>query len=113
MGEMFHGWAGEDFAVIAALVLIAFVAHEPWRWAGLVIGRGISPDSDLFLWVRLVSSALVAALVVRIVVFPVGSLEEIALVARIGALVVGVGVFLGAGRNLAVGVIASALALGV
>ena len=63
----------DGFGGYLALLLIAALAHEPWRLMGLVIGQKLDPDGEIFKWVRAVSTALVAALVARIVLFPPGA----------------------------------------
>ncbi len=113
MRDLFSGLADNGLGVTLVLLLIAFVAHEPWRWMGLWLGRGVSVDSEIFLWVRLVSTALVAGLVIRVIAFPAGALASIALSSRLLALVCGVVVFLISGRNMAVGVLGGALALAI
>ena len=42
------------------LLVIALVAHEPFRWLGLYLGHGLDAQSEIFAWVRAVSTALVA-----------------------------------------------------
>ena len=75
------------------------------------LGRSVPADSEVFLWLRLVSTALVAGLVMRVIVFPAGALESVALNARLFALGFAIIVFLVSRRNLAAGVIGGALAL--
>ncbi|MGD9784840.1 MAG: AzlD domain-containing protein [Hyphomicrobiaceae bacterium] len=93
------------------LAAISLLAHEPWRWVGMFLGRNLDMDSELFLWVRAVSTALVAALVIRLVVFPAGALGGVPLAARAVAIVTGVAVYLVAGRRMWLGVSMAALAL--
>ena len=97
------------FAV--TILLVAVLAHEPWRWLGLILGRNVRVDSAVFLWVRAVSTALVAGLVMKLILFPAGGLANVSLAVRLGALVVALGVFVGAGRSLGAGVVAGALSL--
>lgn len=93
------------------LVGMALVFHEPWRWLGLVLGRSLQVDSPVFLWVRAVATALIAALIMRLVLFPAGGLAALSPGVRVGALGVGLAVFLLGGRNIASGVGAGAFAL--
>lgn len=106
MTELPSGWT---LALI--LALISFAAHEPWRWAGMFLGRNIDIESELFQWVRAVSTALVAALVVRLVVFPAGALGGVPWGIRAIAMAAGVGVYVFGGRRIAAGVGAAAAAL--
>ncbi len=93
------------------LLLVALLAHEPFRWAGLYLGRGLDPNSEIFVWVRSVATALVAGLVTRLVLFPVGALEAIPLAIRVTAFAAGIAIFLATGRHLGAGVFGSAAIL--
>lgn len=81
-----------------AFFLAGFVVSEPWRWAGAVLGRTIDPASEVFAWVRAVSTAIVAALCARLIIFPAGALADVGLMLRLAALAVGVGIYLASGR---------------
>jgi hypothetical protein len=104
----------DGFGGYLVLLLVAMLAHEPWRWAGLVVGRRLDAEGEIFQWVRAVSTALVAALVARLVLFPAGALESVPLFVRIGAFACGLAWFFFAGRSLwaAVACGASLLAAG-
>jgi len=93
------------------LLLVAALAHEPWRWAGLYLGRNIDAGSEAFRWVRAVATALVAALVVRLVLFPAGALEGVPLWLRLGAFAAGIAIFYATGRHLAAGIFGGAAVL--
>ena len=84
--------------------LAGFLVSEPWRWAGALVGRGIDADSELFAWVRAVSTAIVAGLVARMLVLPVGELREVSLFLRVAAVACGVAGYFLARRNIAAGV---------
>ena len=93
------------------LLGMAVIFHEPWRWLGIVLGRDLNADSALFRWVRAVATALVAALVMRLMLFPAGALGSLPAGVRVGAFALGMAVFFFAGRKLAHGVLAGAIAL--
>lgn len=93
------------------IILFAVLAHEPWRWAGLVVGRYVSEDSAVLTWVRAVSSALIAALVMRLIFFPAGDLADVAYAARFAAVGVAIAVYYATHFNLSLGVIAGAVTL--
>jgi Branched-chain amino acid transport protein (AzlD) len=101
----------DGFGGFATLLLIAVLAHEPWRWLGLALGRGLTVDSEIFIWVRAVATALVAGLVMRLILFPAGTLADIAVSARLAGLLCGIAVFFLAGRSLGAGVTAAAIIL--
>lgn len=94
-----------------AFFVAGFAVSEPWRWAGAIIGRTIDPASEIFAWVRAVSTAIVAALCARLLVFPTGALAQSHLGVRVVALAIGIAVYLAAGRRLGPGIGASLLAL--
>lgn len=93
------------------LTAISLIAHEPWRWIGMFLGRNLDIDSDVFRWVRSVSTALVAALVLRLVVFPAGALGSVSAGVRGAAMLAGVSVYLLFGRRISYGVAVAALVL--
>lgn len=88
-----------------------FLACEPWRWGGALIGRDLDPNGEVFIWVRAVSSAIVAGLVTRLVVFPTGALATISAPTRYGAALIGIAAFFALRKNLGVGVVTGTLAL--
>ena len=90
------------FAVV--ILLVAVLAHEPWRWLGLVLSRNVPVDSEVFLWVRAVATTLVAGLVMRLLLFPAGTLANVPLQFRLAALLGALAVFFAAGRSLGAGV---------
>ena len=69
-----------------ALLLIGFLPSEVWRWLGIVLGRGLDENSEIILWVRAVATALVAAVVARIALFPPGALAAVPVEVRLAAL---------------------------
>ena len=78
-----------------ALLLVGFLPSEVWRWLGVLVGRSLDEDSEVVLWVRAVATALVAAVVARIVLYPPGGLAAVPVEVRLGAIGCGlVGFFL-------------------
>jgi Branched-chain amino acid transport protein (AzlD) len=98
------GWQG-----FFILVAIAVLAHEPWRWAGYMLGRRLNPDDEIFKWVKAVSTSLVAALAARLMLFPSGALAGIPLWLRLAGCAVGIAVFYAANKTAWKGVCAGAL----
>jgi branched-subunit amino acid transport protein len=63
-----------------------------WRVLGIAAARRLLLDGSLLLWVRAVTTALIAALVARFVYAPAGLLADTALLSRgaaLGAAVIG------------------------
>ncbi len=94
------------------VVLVAgTLMTEPWRWAGLFLSRNLDVESEVFKLARAVSTAIVSALVARLVVLPTGALADIDLWVRIGAFLGGILVYLVSGGRLLAGVAASVVLL--
>jgi len=100
---------------LASLVLLAVVAGWAvtygWRFAGVYLAERMAPDSEVLLWVRAVATALVAALVARIILVPPGQLGSTALEARVMAMVLGVAGFYLFRRQMGLGVATAVLSL--
>ena len=97
--------------MLAYIFLAGVAATAIWRMAGVLAASRLSEHSPVLAWVKAVSTALVSGLIARIVVFPPGALAEIALPVRIGAFLLGIGVYFLAGRRLGLGVLAGTAAL--
>lgn len=89
-----------------ALILIGFLPSEIWRWLGIMLGGGLSEESEIILWVRGVATALIAAVVARIVLIPPGALAGVPLSVRLAALGAGFLAFLLIRRSAFAGVLA-------
>lgn len=103
--------ATEGWWLILTLVLIAVLAHEPWRWLGYLVGRSLNPEDEIFKWVKAVSTALVSALVARLVLFPAGALAGTPLWLRLLSFALALAVFYRTDRTAWKGVLAGALLL--
>jgi hypothetical protein len=101
----------DGFGGYLVLALVGFLVHEPWRWLGLVLGRNLTVDSEAFLWVKAVASALVAGLVFRLLLFPVGALADVSFAIRLLGFLAGVAAFVAFRRSMGLGVAAGALTL--
>lgn len=86
------------------ILVAGWFATDFWRYAGVLLGRRLSETSQAFVFVRAVATALVAAVISRLILFPSGSLAETALALRLGAALVGFVAFLLAGQRIAVGI---------
>lgn len=81
-----------------------WLATDAWRFLGVYLGDRLAEDSDLLVLVRAVATALVAAVVGNLIVFPSGALAGTPLVLRIGAAAAGFAAYLGIGRRVVVGI---------
>jgi branched-subunit amino acid transport protein len=67
------------------LILVGFLPNEIWRALGLVLARGLNEDSEIVVWSRAVATAILAAVIAKLILFPSGTLDNIPLAVRIAA----------------------------
>lgn len=94
-----------------AVVLVGAVATYMWRFFGVIAAGRLRPDSPAFELVGCIAYALLAGLVARLILLPLGPLQAVPLWVRLAATAIGTGVFLALGRNVMAGVAAGAGAL--
>ncbi|HTO81269.1 MAG TPA: AzlD domain-containing protein [Methylomirabilota bacterium] len=82
-----------------------------WRGMGVLLSGRIDAEGPLFRWIGAVAYALLAALIARMIVLPIGPLAATALVDRLGAAAAALLVFLLTRRSLLFGVLAGAAVL--
>ena len=87
------------------LILVGFLPSEVWRWLGIMLGGGLDEESEIILWVRGVATALIAAVVARIIFIPPGTLAGVPLSVRVAALAIGFLAFLLIRRSAFAGVV--------
>lgn len=93
------------------LLLAGFCATQPWRYLGVVLSVNLQTGSEVLVWVRLVSTALVAGLVARMLLLPAGALASVPMDIRLGSFLFGCCVFFFARKSLAAGVFSGSLVL--
>lgn len=96
-----------EFGAILVVVLFGFLPNEVWRVVGVLVGRGLDEDGAPMQWVRAVATALLAAVVARLVLTPTGALVALPLALRLGSVVGGVVVFALVRRSVLAGVVAA------
>ena len=89
MSEFF----GSPHALLV-LVLAGFLPNEIWRAFGLVLARGLNEDSEIVVWSRAVATAILAAVIAKLILFPSGTLDNIPLAVRIAAAACGFAAFI-------------------
>ncbi len=97
---------------LAALAIGALVTYG-WRALGVVVAGRIDPEGRVIAWVACVAYALLAAVIARMIVLPLGVLAETPLWARLGATAAGVAVWYLAGRRVLAGVAAGIAVMAV
>ena len=93
------------------LLVAGSAATDLWRFLGVYLGGRISPESEWLVGVRAMATALVAAVVGNLLVFPAGALAETAMSARLFAAGAGFIVYLLSGRRMIVGILAAEILL--
>lgn len=99
-----------EYGPYAALLAGAAITYL-WRALGVALAGRLDPDSRLFGWVGCVAYALLAGLIARMIVLPIGPLAETTMGARIASAAIAVAIFLILRRNVLLGVAAGATAL--
>jgi branched-subunit amino acid transport protein len=100
-----------DWLLPTLLLASGAAATYASRGLGVALSGRIDPASPLFAWIGLVTYALLAGLVARMILLPIGPLQETSLLARLLAVGIGAGLFFLTRRNLLVGVASGTIAL--
>jgi hypothetical protein len=93
------------------ILVAGFAATDVWRFLGVYLGDKLSEDSDLLVLVRTMATALVAAIIGNLIVFPGGALAHTSLGLRIAAAALGFVAYLASGRRMVVGIVTAELLL--
>ena len=88
----------------------ALVTYLP-RGLGVFFSGRLDTDGPLFRWVSAVAYALLAALIARLIVVPLGPLQATSLPDRLAGAALALIVYLLSGRNLMLGVAAGGVSL--
>ncbi|MFG1371552.1 AzlD domain-containing protein [Xanthobacter oligotrophicus] len=92
-------------AALLIVLLAGFLPTEIWRSLAILAGRRVEEGSPVFHWVKAVATALLAAVVARLLFAPAGALAAVPLVLRLGAVAGGVAGFLVFRRSVFAGVL--------
>ncbi len=93
------------------ILAAGWFATDIWRVLGVYLGGKIDERSDALVFVRCVATALVAAVISNLVLFPVGALATIALPVRLGAVALGFCAYLIGGKSTVVGIVVAEIVL--
>lgn len=100
-----------EWTAILVVLLVGFLPTEMWRTLAVLAGRNVEEGSALFHWVKAVATALLAAVVARLVFAPTGALLAVPLAVRMVAIAGGVSAFLVFRRSVFAGVLAGEIIL--
>ncbi len=84
-----------------------------WRGLGVALARRMKAEGALIDWVGCVAYALLAGLIARMIILPVGPIAEIPLVERGIAVACGIIAYFLARKNILVGVLVGTAAISV
>lgn len=93
------------------ILVAGWLATDAWRFLGVYLGDRISEDSDLLVLVRALATALVAAVIGNLIVFPSGALADTTLALRVAAAAGGFLAYLYLGRKVLIGIVAAEMIL--
>lgn len=86
------------------ILVAGWLPTDVWRFLGVALGGRMEEGSDLLVLVRAVATALVAAVVGNLIVFPGGALAATPLALRVGSAAVGFAAYLAGGKRMIVGI---------
>jgi hypothetical protein len=86
------------------ILVAGWFATDCWRFLGVYLGGRIADDSDLLVLVRAMATALVAAVIGNLIVFPTGALASSPLALRAGAAALGFLAYFFLGKRIVVGI---------
>ena len=86
------------------LVIGAVLATYIWRFLGTLLSRRIDPEGVVFQWVTCVSYAMLAGLISRMILLPIGPLVSVPLWIRMAGVTVGIVVFFAVRQQVLIGV---------
>ncbi len=101
----------ESLHFYLVIVLAGILPNYIWRFFGVVFAAKLDETSEILRWVNSIATALIAALVTRMIILPPGPLEETELATRILAIITGITVYWIGNRNLGLSVASSVAAL--
>lgn len=99
-----------DLSIWTALAAGAVVTYVP-RALGVALSGRIDPNGAVFRWVGCVAYALLAGLIARMILLPVGPLQAVSLGERVLAVGAGMAAFYLVQRSVVIGVTAGTAVL--
>ena len=94
----------DPWFAFAALTVGAVVTYA-WRGLGVLVAGRLDPNGRLIAWVGCVAYALLAALIARMIVLPLGVLADTPLAVRLAATALAVATWYAAGRRVLVAIV--------
>jgi hypothetical protein len=89
------------------ILFAGWLATDIWRFLGVFIGGRVAEDSDAMVLVRTIATALVAAVIANLIVFPGGALAGTPMALRLGAAAAGFAAYLAFRHSMLAGIVVS------
>ncbi len=86
------------------LLIVGFLPNEIWRVLGFFAARNIDEGSEIVVWVRAVATAVLAAVIAKLILFAPGALAGVPMGVRLLAVAGGVAGFYMVRRSVFAGV---------
>jgi Branched-chain amino acid transport protein (AzlD) len=93
------------------VIVVGFFPTEVWRSLGVIIGKGLNENSEIFHWVRMIAAALVTAVIAKLLLSANGALATLPLWARLISVVIGLVAMMLAKRSILIGLFAGEVAI--
>jgi len=87
------------------IIIAGWLATDIWRWLGVLVGNRLKQDSAALTWVRAVATALLAAVIAKLILYPAGELNNVPVELRLIAVSVGFAAFLIGGKRIWIGIV--------
>lgn len=95
------------------ILIAGFVATDIWQFLGVYFAGNIKEDAEILVFVRSLATALVAAVIAKLILYPGGALGASPVELRIGAAAAGFVAYLLFGKRVYAGVgVAEAILIG-
>lgn len=88
-----------------AILVGACLPTQVWRWLGVMLAGRVDDNSEIFIWVKAVATALVASVIAKLILSPSGELGQTPVILRLAAIAAGFAVYLVTGKRLALGIV--------
>ena len=111
--EMTGGLALDGQASIWLALAVGAVATYVWRALGVVLAGRMAPTGPLVAWMGCVAYAMLAGLIFRMILQPIGPLAETSMLVRVVGAGLAFALFYGLGRRLLPAVVAGSGGLAV
>ena len=97
--------------IIVLAIIVTSIATYISRFFGVLTSEKVSVKSNIFHWFNLVAYSTLAALLGRMIIFPLGVLQEADLILRVLVLFVCIFIYFISKKNLVIPTIISAILL--